>query len=314
MIRVVGRRVLAVVPLLLLISLGTFLLAQLLAGDPARAIAGDSATEEQIAQVRDELHLDDPAPVRYVRWLGDVVQGDLGESVATGRSVSSEIGRRFPVTASLAVSSLVLMFAVGIPLGIAQGMRPGSRLDRFLLWFVSLGLATPNFLLATLGVYLFSVRWRLLPSLRYVSVFDDPVDFLQHMILPATSLALVGACEMARQLRSALIDVAGADYIRAARARGLGPTRVVVKHALKNAGMPALTIVGVRIGSLLAGSVIIEQIFQLPGLGSYTLQAIQNKDFIVVQGVVLATATIVVAANLAVDLAYAWLNPKVRVG
>jgi peptide/nickel transport system permease protein len=145
-----------------------------------------------------------------------------------------------------------------------------------------------------------------------VSIFDDPVEFFKHMILPAVSLAIVGACEMARQLRSGLVGVTQEDYIRAAHARGLHPRRVVGKHALKNAAMPALTIIGIRVGALLAGSVIVEQIFQMPGLGSYTLQAIQNKDFTVVQGVVLAMAVIVVLTNLVVDLAYAWLNPKVR--
>ena len=161
-------------------------------------------------------------------------------------------------------------------------------------------------------MYLFAVRWKWLPALNYVSIFDNPVEFFKHMILPAMSLAIVGACEMARQLRSGLVGVAQEDYIRAARARGLHPARVIGKHALKNAAMPALTIIGIRVGALLAGSVIVEQIFQMPGLGSYTLQAIQNKDFTVVQGVVLAMAVIVVLTNLVVDLTYAWLNPKVR--
>lgn len=312
MLRVIVRRLLAMIPLLFLISLGTFGLAKAIEGNPARAIAGDNATQEEIDAVAARLHLDDPYPVRYVRWLGDVVTGDLGDSVATGRSVSSELGRRFPVTASLGVSALALTLIIGLPLGVIQGMRPGSRLDRLLLGGVSLGLATPNFLIATVGVYLFAVRWQWLPALDYVSIFDDPVQFFKHMILPAVSLAVVGACELARQLRSGLVGVAQEDYIRAARARGLHPARVVGKHALKNAAMPALTIMGIRVGSLLAGSVIVEQIFQMPGLGSYTLQAIQNKDFTVVQGVVLAMAVIVVLTNLVVDLMYAWLNPKVR--
>jgi peptide/nickel transport system permease protein len=311
-LRVIVRRLLAIIPLLFLISLGTFGLAKAIEGDPAQAIAGDGATQEEIDAVKARLHLDDPYPVRYVRWVADVATGDLGESVATGRSVSSELSRRFPVTASLAISALVLTFLIGVPLGVLQGMRPGSRLDRILLGGVSFGLATPNFLIATVGVYLFAVRWKWLPALNYVSIFDNPVEFFKHMILPAMSLAIVGACEMARQLRSGLVGVAQEDYIRAARARGLHPARVIGKHALKNAAMPALTIIGIRVGALLAGSVIVEQIFQMPGLGSYTLQAIQNKDFTVVQGVVLAMAVIVVLTNLLVDLAYAWLNPKVR--
>jgi len=311
-IRVIVKRLLATIPLLFLITIGTFLLAQAIQGNPAQAIAGDGATQEQLDKVSAELHLDDPAPVRYVRWLSDVVHGNFGESVATHRSVSSEIARRWPVTASLAIASLILMLLIGIPLGIVQGMRPGSRLDKLLLGGVSLGLAAPNFLLGTLFVYVLSVRNHVLPAMSYVSFAKSPMEWAKHMLMPAMSIALVGGAEMARQIRTGLVGVAQSDYIRAAKARGLHPARITIKHALKNAAMPALTILGVRVGYLLAGSVIIEQIFQLHGLGEYTLQAIQNKDFIVVQGVVLALAAIVVATSLVVDIAYAWLNPKVR--
>jgi peptide/nickel transport system permease protein len=262
--------------------------------------------------VRAELHLDEPAPVRYLKWLGDVVHGDLGVSVATHRSVNDEIARRFPVTASLAISSLVLTFIIGIPIGILQGMRPGGRLDKIMLAIVSLGLAVPSFLLGTLLVFVLAVQWRWLPALGYVSITDSPLEWAKHMAMPAITLAVVGAAEMARQLRTGLVGVTQEDYIRAAKARGLPPRRITIKHALKNAAMPALTIIGVRVGYLLAGSVIVEQIFQLPGLGSYALQAIQNRDFTVLQGVVLALALIVIATNLLVDLTYAWLNPKVR--
>ena len=312
MIRVIVKRLLATIPLLFLITVGTFLLAQAIQGNPAQAIAGDSATPEQLAHVKAELHLDDPAPVRYVRWLSDVVHGNFGKSVATHRSVSTEIARRWPVTASLAIASLILMLLIGIPLGIVQGMRPGSKLDKFLLGGVSLGLAAPNFLLGTLFVYVLSVRNHILPAMSYVSFAKSPTEWAKHMIMPAMSIALVGGAEMARQIRTGLVGVAQSDYIRAAKARGLHPARITIKHAPKNAAMPALTILGVRVGYLLAGSVIIEQIFQLHGLGEYTLQAIQNKDFIVVQGVVLALAVIVVMTSLVVDIAYAWLNPKVR--
>jgi peptide/nickel transport system permease protein len=310
--RVIVKRLLAVIPLLFLVTLGAFSLTTLMRGDPAQALAGDGATPEQLAQVREELHLDDPAPVRYVRWLGDVVHGDLGVSVATHRSVSDEIARRFPVTASLAISSLVLTFIIGIPIGVIQGMRPGGRLDKLLLAVVSLGLAVPSFLLATLLVFVLAVQWQWLPALGYVSITESPLEWAKHMAMPAITLAVVGAAEMARQLRTGLVGVTQEDYIRAAKARGLPPRRITVKHALKNAAMPALTIIGVRVGYLLAGSVIIEQIFQLPGLGTYALQAIQNRDFPVLQGVVLALALIVIATNLLVDLTYAWLNPKVR--
>ncbi|HEY8527908.1 MAG TPA: ABC transporter permease [Acidimicrobiales bacterium] len=311
MLRVVVGRLTAAVPLILLITVGTFCLGLLMPGDQAYAIAGENATPEQVAQIRRDLNLDDPAPVRYLSWLGDALTGDLGESAATRRPVWDEMVRRWPVTASLAVSALVLSFVIGVPIGVLQGTRPGSRLDKLLLGGVSLGLATPGFWLATMLIFLLAVQVNWLPAMGYVPIEEDPIEWARHMVMPAFTLAVVGAAEIARQLRTGLIGVMDADYIRAAGARGLSP-RQIQKHALRNASLPALTIVGLRVGHLLAGSVIIEQIFQFPGLGSYTLTAVRDQDFVVVQGVVLAIAVIVISVNLVVDLLYYWLNPKVR--
>lgn len=312
MLRVVLGRLTSAVPLILLITLGTFCLGLLMPGDQAYAIAGPDATPEQVAQIHRDLNLDDPAPVRYVRWLGDAATGDLGVSTASRRPVWDEMVRRWPVTASLALSSLALSFLIGIPIGIAQGMRPGSKLDKALLGVVSLGLATPGFWLATMLIFLLAVRMRWLPAMGYVPIEESPLEWARHMVMPAFTLAVVGASEIARQLRTGLIGVMQEDYIRAAGARGLSPLRIMGKHALRNASLPALTIVGLRVGHLLAGSVIIEQIFQFPGLGSYTLSAVLDRDFVVVQGVVLAIAVIVISVNLIVDILYYWLNPKVR--
>jgi peptide/nickel transport system permease protein len=196
--------------------------------------------------------------------------------------------------------------------GIAQGIKPGSRLDRGLLFAVSLALSTPGFWLATLLVLVFAVELQWLPAVGYVAFTESPVGWLQHIILPAVTLAVAAGAEMARQLRTGMVDVVQADFVRAARARGLTARRVMGKHALKNAAMPAVTIVGLRVGYLFAGAVIIEQIFQLPGLGNYALSAIQQRDYPALQGVVLAVATIIIVINLIVDLTYAWLNPKVR--
>jgi peptide/nickel transport system permease protein len=310
-LRVVVSRLISAVPLVLLITVGTFCLGLLMPGDQAYAIAGENATPEQVQQVRRDLRLDDAAPVRFVDWLGDAVTGDLGVSATTRRPVWDELVRRWPVTASLAVTALLLSFLLGIPIGIVQGMRPGSKADRALLGVVSLGLATPNFWLATMLVFLLAVQVDWLPAMGYVPIEQDPAEWARHIFLPALTLSFVGAAEIARQLRTGLIGVMEEDYIRAAGARGL-TSRAITKHALRNASLPALTIVGLRVGYLLAGSVIIERIFQLPGLGQYTLAAVQDRDFPVVQGVVLAIAVIIVAVNLAVDLLYYWLNPKVR--
>jgi peptide/nickel transport system permease protein len=310
-LRVIAGRLISAVPLILLITVGTFCLGLLMPGDQAYAIAGENATPEQVEQVRRDLSLDDAAPVRFVTWLGDAVTGDLGVSATTRRPVWDELVRRWPVTASLAVTALLLSFLLGIPIGIVQGMRPGSKTDKALLGVVSLGLATPNFWLATMLVFLLAVQVNWLPAMGYVPIEQDPLEWARHIVLPALTLSFVGAAEIARQLRTGLIGVMEEDYIRAAGARGLRP-RAITKHALRNASLPALTIVGLRVGYLLAGSVIIERIFQLPGLGQYTLAAVQDRDFPVVQGVVLAIAVIIVAVNLAVDLLYYWLNPKVR--
>jgi peptide/nickel transport system permease protein len=313
MARVILNRLAATIPLLLLVTLGAFWLGELTPGDRAQVIAGDNATPEAVALVRKELRLDDPAPVRYVRWLRNVARGDLGIETRSHRPVADELKRRWPVTASLAITSLIISLVIGIPLGVIQGARPGSKLDKLLLGIVSIGLATPSYFISTLIIFYFAVRWKWLPALGYVSFSHSPTGWFRHVIAPALSLSIIGAAEIARQLRTGLVGVAQEDYIRAARARGLGPVRVMGKHALRNAAIPALTLVGLRIGQLLAGAVLIEQIFQFPGLGSYALAAVQNRDFVVLQSIVLAIALIIITVNLLVDLAYSFLNPKVRV-
>lgn len=310
--RVVAGRLGSAIPLILLITLGTFGLGQLMPGDQAYAVAGPDATAEQVAQVRRDLNLGDPAPVRYVTWLTDAVGGDLGVSAATRRPVVDELSRRWPVTASLGAAALALSLALGVPIGVAQGLRPGSWLDRALLALVSVGLAAPAFWLATMLVYLFAVQRRWLPAMGYVPFGESPVDWARHIAMPAFTLAVVGAAEIARQLRSGLVGVMQQDHIRAATARGLSPWRVAGRHGLRNAALPVLTIIGLRIGQLLAGAVVVEEIFGLHGMGSYALDAILNQDFAVIQGVVLLTAIVVVAANLLVDVLYHWANPKAR--
>jgi peptide/nickel transport system permease protein len=312
MSRVAVGRLVSAVPLILLITLGTFVLGQLMPGDQAYAVAGPNASREEVAQVRRDLHLEDPPPVRYVRWLGDAVRGDLGVSAATRRPVADELARRWPVTASLGLVALLLSLLIGIPIGVAQGLRPGSWLDRALLAFVSVSLAAPAFWLATMLVYLLAVERDWLPALGYVPFGESPVEWGRHILMPALTLAVVGGAEIARQLRASLVGVLQQDHIRAATARGLRPRVVVGKHALRNASLPVITIVGLRIGQLLAGAVVVEEIFELNGLGSYALDAISNQDFAVVQGVVLVTAVVVVAANLVVDILYYWANPKAR--
>jgi peptide/nickel transport system permease protein len=307
------RRLLGVIPLLFVISVVAFSLALLLPGDPAVAAAGPNPTAEQIQQARVALDLDQPAPLRYVHWLGQVLQGNFGTSIATGRPVRDEIAKRFPVTAAIAGFAILLAGLIGLLIGTVQALYANRAVDRGLLGVVSLGLSIPNFWLATLLVSLFAVNLGWLPAIGYTSPSVSLGDWIRHLILPVLTLAVFPAAELARQIRTGLVGVLGLDYIRAARVRGLSPARIIGKHALKNAAGPALTIFGLRVGYLLAGAVIIEQIFVMPGLGAYTLQAIENRDATVIQAMVLISAVIVVFVNLIVDVVYERLNPRVRI-
>lgn len=309
----IGRRLLETIPLLVVISVAAFSLSLLLPGDPAVATAGPNPTTEQIAHAREALNLDASPPVRYVTWVGHVLQGDLGVSIATGRPVREEVLNRLPVTAAVAGFAVLLAGLLGTLIGTIQALFANRLLDRVLLIVVSLGLSIPNFWLATLLVTFFAVDLSLFPAIGYVSPGTSLGSWATHLVLPVVTLALFPAAELARQVRTGLVGVLGLDYIRAARVRGLSSVRVVGKHALKNAAGPALTIFGLRVGYLFAGAVIIEQVFVLPGLGAYTLQAIENRDATVIQAMVLISAVIVVAVNLLVDILYQAINPRVRI-
>jgi peptide/nickel transport system permease protein len=315
MIGYIGRRLLALVPLLVIISFVVFSLVLLLPGDPARAIAGGATADEATVQaVREKLHLDEPFPAQYARWAGNAVTGDLGESWFEQRSVASEIAARFPVTLSMVVGGVVVAVAIGVPLGLLAGTRPGSAVDRLVTGVTSLGVAMPDFWLAIILVTVFAVDRNLLPSGGYVPLWDDPTEWARHLVLPWIAIGVGGSATIARQLRGALADELQSDYTRTARAKGLAPRTVTMKHALKNAAMPAVTVLGIQIAYALGGTVIMEQIFGIPGMGSYALQALGNRDLPVIQGVVMLTAVIFLLMNLVVDVVYAYLNPKVRLG
>ncbi len=310
----IARRLLALIPLLLLISFAVFALVLAIPGDPARTIAGGlDADEQRVSEIRSELGLDDPFVVQYGRWLGDVVTGDLGSSLFTERTVTSELADRFPVTLSLALGAVVLAVLIGVPLGILAGTRPGSFVDRVVGVGTSFGIAVPDFFLGTALVVLLAVQIDLLPSIGYVDLAESPIEWARHLLIPWVALGVGASATIARQVRGALIDVLEQDYIRTARAKGLSERRVIGRHALKNALTPALTVVGLQFAYLLGGTVIIEHIFALPGMGTYMLGAITSRDLPVIQGVVLLVAVIFVVTNLVVDVLYGVLNPKVRV-
>ena len=309
----VVRRVIGAVPLLFIVSIAAFSLTLLLPGNAAVAIAGPNPTTAQIAQAARLLHLNEPLLARYGNWLVGALHGNFGMSVQTGQSVGGQILHRAPVTLSLAIGALIVAGVIGTIVGVVQARFAGRLVDRVLLFVVSVFLSVPNFWLAALLVGLFAVHLHWLPAIGYVSPGTSVGSWLRDLVLPVAALGTYPGAEMARQVRNGLVDVMERDYIRAARARGVGSLRLIGKHALRNAITPALTVLGLRVGYLFAGSVIIEYIFVIPGLGAYTLQALSARDTPVIQAIVLMSAVIMIIANLAVDVIQSALNPKVAI-
>lgn len=312
MTRFVLRRLAGAIPLLFLISLLTFSLVLMLPGDPALTIAGDAASDETLAAIRERLGENDPLIQRYLEWVGGALTGDFGRSLINDASVMGAIWQRTPVTVSLTLVSLVIALAISLPAGLLAGLRPGSGFDRFLTIGASMGVAIPSFWLGLLLSVIFAVNNRWLPAIGYVGFTEDPVDWLRHLLLPALSLGLAATATLTRQLRSSVITVMQQDYIRTARAKGLRSRKVVLKHLLKNASIPAVTALGLQVPLLLSGTVIIEGLFNLNGIGQYVVSAVLLRDLPVVQAVVLLSAVVVVVTNLLVDLSYGYLNPKTR--
>ncbi|HLG67130.1 MAG TPA: ABC transporter permease [Acidimicrobiales bacterium] len=308
------RRLLTLLPVLLLVSFGVFMLIALVPGDAAVTLAGgQNATPAQIAHVRQQLHLNDPLLVQYARWLWGALHLDLGTSLISGVPVSHDLASRLPVTLSLVLAAAVVAIVIGVPLGLVAGTSPGSLRDSSSRVVSSLGIAVPSFWLAVILVSLFAVKWKIFPPTGFTPIQKSFTSWLRDVTLPALSLGFLVSASLARQLRGALIDVLDANYIRTAWAKGASRRVVVLRHALKNAAIPAVTVFGVQVGYLLGGAVIIEQIFSIPGIGTYMLNGITSHDLPVVQGVALVFVVFQMAMSLLVDLSYGYLNPKVRV-
>lgn len=312
MLTVILRRVLASIPVLFLVSFGVFVLADLAPGDLATNVAGPYATDEQVAAVREELGLNDPLLVRYAHWLGNAVQGDLGHAVTTHESVSQIIGDRVPVTLSIAGVTVLLTILGGLVIGLLSAARQNGALDRLSTGVTVLGLTLPEFWVAILLVTWLAVDRGWFPAVGYVPFADGLWPWLHALILPAGALSIHPAAEVGRQLRAAMHHEMGEQYVLSARAKGLSTQTIVGKHALKNAAVPVVTILGFRTAQLLGGVAIIEQIFVLPGLGEMAVAAVQNRDIVVLQGVVVFTTLVVVLINLVVDISYTYFNPRVR--
>ena len=313
MLKYLLRRLALVVPTLFFVSVLIFGLQQLLPGDPAIALAGEDRDPNVVAYLRAKFHLDEPLPVRYWYWLSGVLQGDLGDSVRIQKPVLELILEKLPVTIQLATMAMLIALAIGITAGVISAVKKGTAWDYAANLFALWGLSTPNFWLGILLILLFAVQLGWLPASGYVSPFEDLKANLAAMIMPAFVLGNAIAAVLMRHTRSAMLQVLSSDYVRTARAKGLDERVVVLKHALQNALIPIITLGALEFGTLLSGAVLTEQIFSIPGFGKLIVDAVFNRDYSVVQGVVLFTATVYITLNLLEDLAYFLVNPRMRV-
>ena len=312
MLAFIGRRLLIAIPTLILVSVFVFTLQKLLPGDPALVLAGEERDPEVLAFIREKYRLNDPIIHQYFYWLGGLVQGDLGVSLRTNQPVLKLIADKLPVTIQLALMAMAIAMAIGIPTGILSAVKKGGPIDYIANFIALSGLSIPNFWLGIMLILLVSVQLGWLPASGYVSPLEDPVRSFQTMIMPAFVLGTALAATLMRHTRSAMLGVLKADYVRTARAKGLSEQVVVIKHAFRNALLPIVTLGALLFGELLAGAVLTEQIFTIPGFGKLIVDAVFTRDYAVVQGVVLCTAAGFILMNLLADILYFLLNPRMR--
>ncbi|QTK82854.1 Oligopeptide transport system permease protein AppB [Agrobacterium tumefaciens] len=308
----IGKRLLVAIPTLLIISIFVFSLQKLLPGDPILAMAGEERDPATIEFLREKYRLNDPVPLQYVNWLGGVVTGDFGISLRTNQPVLELIGQKLPVTIQLAVMAMFFAMVIGIPIGILAAVKKNTWIDYTANIVALSGLSIPNFWLGIMLILLVSVKLGWLPASGYESIFVDPVRSIETMIMPAFVLGNALAATLMRHTRSAMVAVLSSDYIRTARAKGLSPREIILSHSFRNALLPVITLVALLFGELLAGAVLTEQIFTIPGFGKMTVDAVFTRDYAVVQGIVLCTAVGFILMNLLADIAYVLLNPRLR--
>ena len=312
MLSFILRRILIAIPTILLISVFVFSLQKLLPGDPVLAMAGEERDAEVLEYLREKYRLNDPIPVQYVTWVGNALRGDLGISLRTNQPVTELIAEKLPVTIQLAVMAILFALVIGIPAGILSAVKKGTVIDYIANIVALSGLSIPNFWLGIMLILLVSVRLDLLPASGYVPLSEDPVKSITTMLMPAFVLGTALAATLMRHTRSAMLGVLKSDYVRTARAKGLHERRVVLKHAFRNALTPIVTLTALLFGELIAGAVLTEQIFTIPGFGKLVVDAVFNRDYAVVQGIVLVTAVGFIVMNLLADVAYVLLNPRLR--
>jgi ABC-type dipeptide/oligopeptide/nickel transport system permease component len=306
------RRVLQAIPVVFLASIGVFLLLHLLPGDPAQMLAGTDTSPETLEAIREDLGLNKPLPVQYWIWLEHVARGDLGKSILSKIPVSQLISQRLPATLERAIAGEILTVLIGIPLGVIAAVKQRTRTDFGITSVISLGLAVPNFWLGILLIILFAVVLGWMPPGGRGDFSRDPLTALKFIALPAITLALPAAMNLSRLTKASVLEVFYEDYVRTARAKGLSGKMVVVRHVLRNSLIPVITAIGLEFGRLLGGSIIVESVFAWPGLGTLMLSAIGNRDYVIVQAGLLMLVMIYITVNLLTDLAYGFLDPRIR--
>ena len=310
------RRLLLMIPVALLVTVGIFVIIRIAPGDPVLTYAGEDKDPATIAAVRAELGLDQPLPIQYAAWLSRAVQGDLGRSFQTRQRVIEAIGERIPVTLELGLAAILISVSVALVVGILSAVKRNSALDLLTTSVTLAGVSFPNFYLGLLLILLFAyiVPGHIFPPGGFVPFSKDPAENLRYLVLPAITVATASLAVNLRQVRSSLLDVFGQDYVRTARAKGLHERAVVTRHALKNALIPVVTIIGIQIGAIIEGAIITETIFFIPGIGRLAVQAIPSQDYPIVQGVVLVSALSFMLSTLAVDILYAFIDPRISFG
>lgn len=312
MLMFIIKRILAAIPVLIIVTIIAFSLIYMIPGDAAIVAAGENASQERIEQVREQMGLNRPAIVQYFVWMGELLTGNLGTSLISGHTNAEMIATALPVTVSLALLALTWSLIAGVLIGTFAGLNRDSWIDRTLTALTTFGLAVPTFWIGLILVVTFALQLRMFPATGFTPITEGVGPWLSHLVLPALALGTTTAAEIARQTRAGMIDVLEQDYIRTATAKGLPRWIVVGKHTTKNAAIPVVTVFGLQAAALIGGSVIIEQVFAMPGLGSLALRSIIERDFPVIQAFVVVVTLFVLAINLLVDISYAYFNPKVR--
>ncbi|WBU31083.1 ABC transporter permease [Rhodopseudomonas palustris] len=306
------RRLLAAIPVMGVVALFVFLLLRLTPGDPAAIIAGDSATPEQLMRIRTSLGLNEPLYVQFFTWIGRLLHGDLGVSLISQVPVLQMISQRIEPTITVALSTIVLSVIVAVPLGVVAAWKHGTWVDRFVMGLSVIGFSVPVFVIGYVLIQIFAIELRWLPVQGFRPMARGFGPFAERLVLPTLTLSFIYIALIARMTRAAMLDVLGEDYVRTARAKGINESRVLLRHALRNAAVPVITVIGTGFALLISGVVVTESVFNLPGIGRLTVDAVLARDYPVIQGMILLTSGIYVAVNLLIDLAYTLLDPRIR--